>query len=535
LEINRLGPAATEQKTFEREIVNIRKRLDAKRAAAASLKDREARLAAMRRQFLEIKDKLAEAKSKSVAATAHGELKAREVELLHQLAHRRANLDHDERFRSEVKNGMCPVMSAKCLNLAEGQTLEAFLNAQTLDLRSKISSLEAESARLAVGLKTAAEAGRFVEIAVGHEARQAELKAEGLTVAAEKAELERQAEGLASDEQLLADSENQLGALDNPSAKIQFLERQMTRETQIRKDLSACVTAVSTLESERNLLAGQVDRYKELDPSWSELSKDRDATAAAYRIYVANEAESNRVDQRKREVKTARGVTEASRLAREVAEQNYVQAQSGYDSDAHDAARVTLRDTDNLYHATVATLETAMVRASQLAEEIDRFAALRRSIQTELREKERLTTVGETTAYIRDTLKEAAPRVARNYVHHVSGEANQMFREITGNAEQTLKWAEDYSIILEQDGYERPFISLSGGEQMSAALAVRLALLKQLSDIRIAFFDEPTTNMDETRRENFAQQISRITNFDQLFVISHDDTFDHYVDQVIAV
>ena len=70
---------------------------------------------------------------------------------------------------------------------------------------------------------------------------------------------------------------------------------------------------------------------------------------------------------------------------------------------------------------------------------------------------------------------------------------------------------------------------------MAAALSVRLALLKQLTDIRIAFFDEPTNNMDAERRENLAMQISRITHFDQLFVISHDDTFDNFVDTVVAV
>ena len=111
-----------------------------------------------------------------------------------------------------------------------------------------------------------------------------------------------------------------------------------------------------------------------------------------------------------------------------------------------------------------------------------------------------------------------------------------MFREITGNAEHTLKWGEDYGIVLEEDGYERPFISLSGGEQMAAALSVRLALLKQLTDIRIAFFDEPTTNMDAERRENLAMQLSGlIKHFDQLFVISHDDTFEGYVDNVVTV
>ena len=159
-------------------------------------------------------------------------------------------------------------------------------------------------------------------------------------------------------------------------------------------------------------------------------------------------------------------------------------------------------------------------------------------MQGEFQEKERLERIGEATTFIRDTLKEAAPRVARNYVHYVSLEASQMFREISGNAERTLKWTEDYGILLEEDGYERPFINLSGGEQMSAALSVRLALLKQLSDVRLAFFDEPTTNMDAERRERLAEQIKHITEkqtFDQLFVISHDDTFEGFADNVVLV
>jgi exonuclease SbcC len=174
-------------------------------------------------------------------------------------------------------------------------------------------------------------------------------------------------------------------------------------------------------------------------------------------------------------------------------------------------------------------------REAELAADLARLAETRKAMTAEFIQKERLEKIAEATTFIRDTLKEAAPRVARNYVHHVSLEANQMFREISGNAEHTLKWAEDYGIMLEEGGYDRPFISLSGGEQMAAALSVRLALLKQLSDIRIAFFDEPTTNMDAERRENLAMQISQITHFDQLFVISHDDTFENYVDNVVAI
>ncbi len=101
----------------------------------------------------------------------------------------------------------------------------------------------------------------------------------------------------------------------------------------------------------------------------------------------------------------------------------------------------------------------------------------------------------------------------------------------------------NFEITLEELGEKRPFGSLSGGEQMAAALSVQLALLMQLSDVRLAFFDEPTTNMDAARRERLAEQISRITKkqiggkpiFDQLFIISHDDTFHDYFDHEIVI
>lgn len=70
---------------------------------------------------------------------------------------------------------------------------------------------------------------------------------------------------------------------------------------------------------------------------------------------------------------------------------------------------------------------------------------------------------------------------------------------------------------------------------MSAALSVRLALLKKLSTLNIAFFDEPTQNMDELRRMNLAEQIRRVRGFDQLIVISHDDTFEQGLDSLVRL
>jgi exonuclease SbcC len=89
--------------------------------------------------------------------------------------------------------------------------------------------------------------------------------------------------------------------------------------------------------------------------------------------------------------------------------------------------------------------------------------------------------------------------------------------------------------VVQEGANQRRFVNLSGGEQMCAALAVRLALLKVLADLDIAFFDEPTTNMDRSRRQGLAEALGRLKSFAQLFVISHDDTFETITENVIAV
>ncbi|HTL87916.1 MAG TPA: SMC family ATPase, partial [Leptolyngbya sp.] len=137
--------------------------------------------------------------------------------------------------------------------------------------------------------------------------------------------------------------------------------------------------------------------------------------------------------------------------------------------------------------------------------------------------------------FARKSYKDAAPRITERYVQSISYEADRLFRELLNRPNVALEWTRDYEIVVQEGAHSRRFVNLSGGEQMCAALAVRLALLKVLADIDIAFFDEPTTNMDRPRRESLAEAISNIKSLRQLFVISHDDTFEKVTENVILV
>jgi len=72
---------------------------------------------------------------------------------------------------------------------------------------------------------------------------------------------------------------------------------------------------------------------------------------------------------------------------------------------------------------------------------------------------------------------------------------------------------------------------------------LRLALLQTIG-ARVAFFDEPTSNLDASRRENLAHAFRAIDVgreevtehwYDQLFLVSHDVAFTEITDKVIEL
>jgi len=533
--IEALKPLLSDQDRLEREVDNLRNALARTQAAANQVRSLEDRVVRLRESYKANAAQLNEALEKSKNADGLAGLQIRDLEIVRELANLNAALERDELFQKEIKNGLCPILSQKCLNLKEGETLDGFVTSQFGELRSQIAKLQTEHTQVSAELGNSRQAGMYLAQIAVLENREREIKDEGTRLNEEKAAIEKEAANLTQLQADLQRNEAELKALDNPKARIAFLEKEAGREIDIREKLSAIEKNLERLESDSRIHVEQLEAYKDLDAHWTQSTNLRDKTADAYRVFITNEALANQAVDREQSFETAKLELEQFKGKLSVSETAFDSAGKDYDRDRHLSERTSLLELQKRQAELRATLDAAKKREAELTGELERLTAIRRSMQDEFREKERLEKVAEATDFIRSTLKDAAPLVARNYVYHVSLEANQMFREITGNAERTLKWAEDYGIILEEGGYDRPFVSLSGGEQMAAALSVRLALLKQLSDIRIAFFDEPTTNMDAERRDNLAQQISRIGHFEQLFVISHDDTFEGYMDNEIRV
>ena len=537
-EIEQLKPQTETQTEFEKRRENLRNDLASANAVEKQIAGLQTKMDDLRKKFVANNEQIEQAETKAKDAKNLANLEKRDGDLTKELANLRAKLDSDLKFQSEIKNGLCPILSEKCLNLKPGQTLENFVSGQFEEIKANIAEIENEQKQIVAGLRNSREAANSLARLETLRSRKTEIGEEGVGYKNEKAELEKRLENLPKLKADLAETETKLKTLADPKGQIKLLEKEAAREIVIREKITEVESNLERLENDKNILIEQIESYKDLDANWKEFSEKRDRTIEAHRVFLTNENAAKSLPEKAEQLKAANEESEKLKTDAAKAESDFERANKDYDREKHLLERVALNEAEKLLTETGAHLKNANSRAAELEKELAQLKAIRWSMQAEFREKERLEKIGEATDFIRETLKKSAPLVARNYVHHVSLEANQMFREISGSHEYTLKWTEDYGIALEENGYERPFVNLSGGEQMAAALSVRLALLKQLSDIRLAFFDEPTTNMDAMRRERLAEQISHITEkqtFDQLFVISHDDTFEEFADNIVSV
>ena len=585
----------------ETELSKIDKALTTRKHLASQRKEQVREVKRLQETVASLERKIRDLEKLSAGAEHATQLEARERELSEQAAHLRAEIARDEKMRAEVKGGLCPILSERCLNIGEGQTLDGYFTDHLAANRAQLTSVQTESARVVKAVRAAREASIAVvqldreRTQLAHERqllaereatlaridqelatlpvadaklldelqnkllgidgalisardemlryaeleqlriRLKEIEEEGKRKKEDRAELAAAASAVESLTQDIEDVERRLRSLNDPRGRAVAMRIEAAREMALQAEAQGARDALNTLKEQKHALDLQLSRFKGLDAQWSAVTARREQTATAYREYLECASLAATVPARQAEVESAE--KDASRVAREAetAQRAHTAAVAAYDREQHAVERSQLTLVRERTAATAAQLDGVRERESSLSAEIVRLDEVRDHLREEFRAKERLEELNEATDFMRDVLKQAGPLVTESYLYNISIEANQFFREITGDAERALRWSRDYEIILEESGYERSFVNLSGGEQMAAALSVRLALLKQLSDIRIAFFDEPTVNMDAERRENLARQIGQVRHFDQLFVISHDDTFEETVDHVVTV
>lgn len=308
----------------------------------------------------------------------------------------------------------------------------------------------------------------------------------------------------------------------------------------VAEELAAAVQRVT---SGRASLA----TFTDLDREIATTEEERQANQAARDAFTVHQKDAADLDNRLLTLEKWQGALTELTVQATAGRETLAALRSAYQEERHVEAR---REREQLL-TSLATVRQQNIELDQTRRRLEQeLAALRRIRETLVLKQADIVAAEEKEKLVKflrnQVFKNVSAQLSERFREEISLRADRIYRTIA-EADEELHWGENYRIELRDlsEGMvrERSDDQLSGGQMMSAVVALRLALLQTIG-ARIAFFDEPTSNLDSARRENLAQAFRAIDAgregeashwYDQLFLVSHDVAFTEITDQMIEL
>ncbi|MBW6508444.1 MAG: SMC family ATPase [Desulfuromonadales bacterium] len=412
---------------------------------------------------------------------------------------RRAGL---EEGNEKLAEGICPFFQEPCLNIAASPPADVF--------SAKFSELDQACRRL-----------------------QKEVQ---------EFELEEKAASGAND---------QLKAI---AVKLEGLDSQLVKLAERRNLNELKAESLVALQKEQSTAQQQLDEKHKVLDTYSRLQTDIEAAEKekmrhqeARDRYLANQQQAEELDQRRADLEKFDKHLKQLQNNLEARQAAFSGAGKAYDAAEHERLR---QQKDNLWGGVSALgqkIKGLVIDVSRLAGEVDKLKKIEQEIVDKRGRIKAYKEKDELVKFLRNRVfRNVSGYLSERFREEISQRANRIYR-IIAEIDEELAWGDNYQIVLRDmvagELRERADDQLSGGQMMSAVVALRLAMLQTIG-ARIAFFDEPTSNLDVTRRENLAHAFRAIDVgkeevtehwYDQLFLISHDVAFTEITDQIITI
>jgi len=367
----------------------------------------------------------------------------------------------------------------------------------------------------------------------------------------ERIELEQR---LAELGQEIAAAEKARQELDTLNVRAQELAKQLSALARRRDDNSkrqGALEGTRKQQEEAGKKGGarkeELRKYTNLDNEIATIEKLRMVHQAARDAFFANQKDA--LDLQSRRDSLAKMVALLDELRKTLAAKGQELGSLAQDYDLKRHAEVRLAKEQLVAEVATSRQKIADLGKDRLrlAAEIKKMKQIKEEIKARLAARKGFAGKEELVKFLRNQIfNNVSAQLSERFREEISLRADLIYRNIAETDEE-LYWGDKYQIVLRdmENGElrERSDDQLSGGQTMSAVVALRLALLQTIG-ARVAFFDEPTSNLDAARRANLAHAFRAIDVgreevtehwYDQLFLISHDVVFTEVTDQIISL
>ena len=142
-------------------------------------------------------------------------------------------------------------------------------------------------------------------------------------------------------------------------------------------------------------------------------------------------------------------------------------------------------------------------------------------------------------SFIRNEVGQMGRAISKYMLSGISNIASVNFNKITGRTER-IEWSNEekdkYAVYLVGQERKIAFEQLSGGEQVSVAIAIRGTMTEYFTNSKFMILDEPTNNLDTERKKLLAEYMGEIlNNLEQSIIVTHDDTFREMAEKIIEL
>src|SRR3989344_5542433 len=132
-------------------------------------------------------------------------------------------------------------------------------------------------------------------------------------------------------------------------------------------------------------------------------------------------------------------------------------------------------------------------------------------------------------------------RVLANVYSVFNSNFKKWFVILMGSEGIKVRLDYDFSPVIEQNGYDLDYLSLSGGERTACALAYRLALNQVINQVvthvntsEIIILDEPTDGFSAEQLDRVREVLEKL-DIEQILIVSHEEKIESFCDRVIKI
>jgi len=444
-----------------------------------------------------------------------------------------ANLNQVKEYENISKNNTCPFLNEPCKNIRK-TPLETIFQEKVVKINESMRFVDQKIDSINEDIKKLEPIREQLEELKNIKIRYTEIKTRR----------EEIIERINAQKEIVDEKKSFQEKLNSLESQKKDLEEQLKEyhvlKNLIEHELPAIIKTLKALEKEREpmtkelaSLENQLKDFQTLSSELIKIKKVLQKTRSRHELYQKNEQLAAKLTEFEESLKNKEKEHEKLKTLLH----NKIALKEEFDVKFNEVKFKQLQDKKEELIERKSILKTTIDNLKKNQSKIEVELKELNEKEAELKEFEKIREwygfLEKLIGDMRTWFNEAGPKITKALLNQINNMASQIYRELMNDDSLKLIWEEDFNILIISPENEKSYNQLSGGEQMATALAVRLAILKTLTNIDFAFFDEPTTNLDSEKRINLAQCIQNLKGFKQLFVISHDDTFEEIADNVI--